>query len=247
MLFKNELGKDIFNQMFDMELSRHITDGKSGSLSEILYRSMERLIEAKYKDETNRPEIKPLNNSEKDKFKPIKDSVPINQFKDDPLKELKVDKLFHEIRVSGRSASPDSILADYGAYINSAAKATSLDPALIYSVIKVESGGDPKAVSRAGAKGLMQLTDSTATELGVKEVFDPEQNIKAGSRYLGGLIKRFGTLELGLAAYNAGPGTVSRYGGVPPFKETQQYIQKVTDTLSRIEQNRNGHAKVKHY
>lgn len=247
MLFKNKLGKDIFNQMFDMELSRHITDGGGGSISEILYQSMERLIEAKYNADADRPDIKPLNQPDKTNFKPIKEGLPIDETKDNQLKELKVDNPFYQIRVSGRRVSQDSILADFGDYINSAAKATSLDPALIYSVIKVESAGDPKAVSPAGAKGLMQLKDSTAAELGVNEVFDPEENIKAGSRYLGRLIKRFGSLELGLAAYNAGPGTVSRYGGVPPFKETQQYIQKVTDTLSRIGQNREGHAKVKHY
>ena len=80
----------------------------------------------------------------------------------------------------------------------------------------------------------MQLADSTATDYGVREVFDPAENIKAGSRYLRNLIDRFGSVKLGLAAYNAGPGNVEKYQGIPPFKETVNYVNKVLDTLSNI-------------
>lgn len=246
-MFKDGLGKDIFNQMFDMELSRHMTKGGKGSISEIMYRSMERLIDAKYNGEAERPELKPLHKAEEADFKPMKESIPIDRITEESHKEIKADVAFHKIAISARPVNQDTILSKFGAYINSAAKATSLDPALIYSVIKVESQGDPKAVSPAGAKGLMQLTDSTASDLGVDQVFDPEENITAGSTYLGRMIKKFGSLELGLAAYNAGPGNVAKYGGVPPFKETQQYIRKVTDALAQIGQNRSGQAKVKQY
>ena len=103
-----------------------------------------------------------------------------------------------------------------------------LDPLLVKAVITVESCFDTHAVSRVGAKGLMQLIDSTAQDYGVKDVFDPTENIMAGSRYLRKLIDRFGDVQLGLAAYNAGPGNVKKYGGIPPFRETQAYVRKVT-------------------
>lgn len=99
---------------------------------------------------------------------------------------------------------------------------------LVRAVIHIESAGDVHAVSNRGAKGLMQLTDSTAQELGVQNVFDPEENIDAGSQYLSRLLKRFsGNVKLALAAYNAGPSAVERYGGIPPFSETIRYVDKV--------------------
>ncbi len=105
---------------------------------------------------------------------------------------------------------------------------------LVNAVIQIESAGDRYAVSSQGAKGLMQLTDSTATELGVSDVFDPEQNIDAGSQYLSGLLRRFsGDLKLALAAYNAGPGAVERYGGIPPYQETIRYVDKVLNLMEK--------------
>lgn len=102
-----------------------------------------------------------------------------------------------------------------------------LDPWLVRAVIEVESTFRPQAVSSAGAGGLMQLMPATAAHLGCKDRFNPEQNIAAGSRYLRQLLDRFGSIDLMLAAYNAGPGNVSRYGGIPPFSQTQRYVVKV--------------------
>ena len=116
----------------------------------------------------------------------------------------------------------------YGALIDHAAEETKLDSALIVSVIRAESNGNPKAVSPVGAKGLMQLMDGTAAELGVTDSFNPKQNILAGSRYLAAMVRRFGDVETALAAYNAGPGTVTKHGGIPPYRETQEYVSKVT-------------------
>jgi len=99
---------------------------------------------------------------------------------------------------------------------------------LLKSVAKAESNFNPKAVSHCGATGVMQLMPKTAASLGVKDSFDAEQNIMGGAKYLGGLIDRYdGNTKLALAAYNAGSGNVAKYGGVPPFKETKNYIEKV--------------------
>jgi soluble lytic murein transglycosylase-like protein len=116
----------------------------------------------------------------------------------------------------------------YSEYINEAAAKYSLDPFLIKSVIKVESDFDPYAKSSKGAQGLMQLIPSTARLVGCSNSYDPRENILGGSAYLRMMLKRFsGKVDLALAAYNAGPGNVDKYDGVPPFRETKNYLKKV--------------------
>ncbi len=114
-----------------------------------------------------------------------------------------------------------------------AAKRHGLDPRLVAAVIMVESSGDPKAVSRKGARGLMQLMPETAKTLGVVNAFDPEQNVDGGSRYLRNMLDRHEQdLSLALAAYNAGPTAVQRHGGIPPYPETQKYVKRVLELYS---------------
>ena len=116
----------------------------------------------------------------------------------------------------------------FAAEIDAAAAKYGVDPALLRGLIKAESGFNPKAGSHAGAQGLMQLMPATARALGCNDPWNPAQNIDAGTRYLKQQLDRFGgDVKLALAAYNAGPGAVQRYGGVPPYAETQNYVQKV--------------------
>ncbi|MBI4689948.1 MAG: lytic transglycosylase domain-containing protein [Nitrospirae bacterium] len=116
----------------------------------------------------------------------------------------------------------------YHPIVHKKAKEHDIDPSLVTAVIKAESNGNPYAVSRKGAMGLMQLMPMTASELQVRNPFDPEDNIDGGTRYLRYLIERFnGNLTLALAAYNAGPKVVEKYGSVPPISETRQYVKRV--------------------
>jgi soluble lytic murein transglycosylase-like protein len=127
-----------------------------------------------------------------------------------------------------RNSKIHRLSQSYNPIIHKAADAFEIDPALIKAVIMAESRYNPKAVSKRGAKGLMQLMPATAKSLGVNNSFDPEDNIFGGSRYLKTLIDKFnGDIKLALAAYNAGSRHVKKYGGIPPFKQTRQYIHKV--------------------
>src|SRR5882762_3110000 len=123
----------------------------------------------------------------------------------------------------------------FGELIREAAKRYSVDADLITSVIAAESNFDPKAISRRNARGLMQLLPTTAAHLGVKNIFDPQENIDAGTHYLGDLLLLYeNDLALTLAAYNAGPQRVHRYGQrVPPFAETISYVRRVKKTYSQ--------------
>lgn len=120
----------------------------------------------------------------------------------------------------------------YSAQIRNAANNYSLNPALVASVIAVESNFNPRAVSKKSARGLMQLLPETAAQLAVPNAFDPAQNINGGTRYLRQLLDRYKqNLNLALAAYNAGPGRVDFYHGIPPIAETRSYINRVIERL----------------
>jgi soluble lytic murein transglycosylase-like protein len=126
--------------------------------------------------------------------------------------------------------------AKYDAVIAGAAAANTVQPALVRALIVVESGFNPRAVSKKGAIGLMQLLPATAKRYGVKDAYDPEQNIRAGTHYLKDLLARFDSnLELALAAYNAGEQAVERHGRhVPPFAETMNYVPNVMRVYQRL-------------
>jgi soluble lytic murein transglycosylase-like protein len=115
----------------------------------------------------------------------------------------------------------------YAEIIARAAEAHGVNPMLVSALIKVESGYRPRARSRKGAMGLMQLMPSTAREYQVRNPFDPKANIEAGIKHLKTLIDRFRGVELALAAYNAGPGAVEKFNGVPPYRETRSYVTRI--------------------
>lgn len=132
--------------------------------------------------------------------------------------------------------SPDKI-SKYDSIIEIQSEKQGVDSALIRAVIKNESNGDHKAVSSVGAKGLMQLMDSTAADLGVNNSFHPEQNIAGGTKYLKQLLEKYdNNLPKAIAAYNAGPGNVDKYHGIPPFAETQEYVKRVMKDFKKYSQ-----------
>jgi len=132
------------------------------------------------------------------------------------------------------SAIPVPIAPTMGAMLSTAGARHHIDGDLLASVVQAESAGRSHAVSRTGARGLMQLMPGTATELGVQDAFEPQQNIGGGTTYLDQLLIRYhDDLPKALAAYNAGPGAVDRYHGVPPYRETRAYVARVIREFNR--------------
>lgn len=112
--------------------------------------------------------------------------------------------------------------------VTEASSRNGVSPALVNAVVMAESAGNPSAISVAGAQGLMQLMPGTSASCGVSNPFDPQQNVDCGARYLRGLLERYNdNVELAVAAYNAGPGAVDQYHGVPPYAETRAYVSRV--------------------
>jgi soluble lytic murein transglycosylase-like protein len=124
--------------------------------------------------------------------------------------------------------------AQIDALVQQNASTWQVDPALIKAVIANESGFNATATSGVGAQGLMQLMPETAASLGVRDAYDPAQNVAGGTRYLRGLLDRFGgDKRLAIAAYNAGPGAVEKYGDIPPYRETRNYVQNVLASFDK--------------
>jgi soluble lytic murein transglycosylase-like protein len=145
----------------------------------------------------------------------------VDEIKDDSAPEQRVPLLHRSDRFTD--------------LIEGAARQDGVHPALVRAVLLVESGGDPKAVSQKGARGLMQLMPSTAKQYGVSDLFDPEQNIRAGTHYLRDLATRYrNDMKLMLAAYNAGPAAVDQHGAIPQIKETLDYVPRVMQLYNQL-------------
>jgi soluble lytic murein transglycosylase-like protein len=146
---------------------------------------------------------------------------------------LNFAEILSEVRNAEGPSSPKSHkpVFSFDDIIRQAAAKHGLDPDLIHAVIQAESDYDPTCKSSAGAMGLMQLMPGTARALGVTNPWDPAANVDGGARYLRQQLDRFHDVDLALAAYNAGPAAVARFGGLPPYHETQAYVRRVLQTL----------------
>jgi len=163
-------------------------------------------------------------------FRPAQKSMHRRSFQQQIEKAQ--EQMFNENRVSvGKSTKFD--ITDFDPIIKKAADKYNIPERLIKSIIKQESNFNPYAVSRKGAKGLMQIMPETAKLLGIKDVFNPEENIEGGVKYLRMMLDRFGgDLVKALAAYNAGPEAVEKYNGMPDYTETKNYIRNILNYLN---------------
>jgi soluble lytic murein transglycosylase-like protein len=200
---ENSFGGDFYETIFEQKISSYISEKKSMGVADMMYKKLtgESLRDAELE------------------LKKIKAELPINKNEDKSVKDSPKLK---------PSSGSENRLNSYENIINEASKKFNVDKNLIKSVIFTESAANAKAKSSANAKGLMQLMDSTAVDMGVKNVWDPKENIYGGTKYLGKMLRQYdGDVKLSLAAYNAGPGNVKKFGGIPPFKETENYITRV--------------------
>jgi soluble lytic murein transglycosylase-like protein len=158
------------------------------------------------------------------------------------LKQVDLPLAFPDKNATFLTLTPEEIevsVSTYDHWIRAACRRHALDPALVKAVIHAESRFDPQAISPRGAVGLMQIDPITSRALGIKDPFNPKNNIDGGVRYLKALLNTFeGDQRLALAAYNAGPSQVYRHNGVPPFKDTKKYIKNVFRYLTYYQKNR---------
>lgn len=212
LLGENGYGNDVFDTFFENELAGKITDSKGLGIAESIYKRMtgEDLPLKEFLIK-NRPAVK-------ESFNGIK------------------TELNNNVNAIKPSLSAAERLKKYEPIIQEASTKHGVPVNLIKSIILTESAAKENAVSKANAKGLMQLMDSTAKDMGVRNSMNPAQNISGGTKYIALMMKEFdGDLEKSLAAYNAGPGNVQKYNGIPPFNETQNYVTRVKGYLKHLE------------
>lgn len=207
-LFGGGLGEAYFQDLFDEEVAKAISEtGRLGTWK-VLFQQLS----------GQAPEVQAALGSRAHGFSLIPRWAGIRGYRENVEQPLSAEQA---PSVIGR-------VQRFRPIVQMAARRHRVDPLLIQAVIAQESGGDPRAVSPKGAKGLMQLMDETAREMGVQDSMDPTGNILGGTRYLRALLDRFdGDVSLTLAAYNAGAGVVDRYGGIPPYPETRRYVEQV--------------------
>jgi|WetSurMetagenome_2_1015567.scaffolds.fasta_scaffold144459_2 Rod binding domain-containing protein len=216
----NGFGGDMLDGIFDYEFSRQISRNSNLGLGEIMYKKI-----------TGEDWIDPR--AEKSKAGVVESRNEIRKPENQTPEQRVVSVKKPATQLDDRIQSLEPIIEKAAAY-------HGIDTSLVKAVIAAESSGNIKAQSPKNAKGVMQILDSTAADLGVKNVWDPEENIFGGTKYLKRMLDRFqGKIEDTIASYNAGPSAVERYNGIPPYKETQAYVQKVLEYIRHFQEQEN--------
>ncbi|MBI1938156.1 MAG: transglycosylase SLT domain-containing protein [Ignavibacteriales bacterium] len=230
MLGEEGYGNDMFDTIFEQKIASQMSKSKSLGIAKAIYKKV------------TGEEMEPgLINSVDTSVK--ENSGSTIEIKNDPAgknisAEIKNDSAGKNISALQPSNVSLSRLGKFDELIEKASQEFGIDKNVIKSIIMAESAANHKAVSGAKAKGLMQLLDSTAADMGVRNSFDPAQNIYGGTKYFANMLRQYnGDLKLALAAYNAGPQNVEKYNGVPPFNETKNYITKVLGYLNHFSEN----------
>ncbi len=209
------LGGGVLDTLFESEIASFMTKNKGLGIAEMMYMKM-----TGEKLPVNLESLKPETSVKMPKVQPQSEAIMNNEVKS-------------SIAPSG---SMMTRLDKYEGYIDEASKKFGVDKNIIKSVILAESAGKSNAVSKANAKGLMQLMDGTAKDMGVNNSWDPKENIFGGTKYLANMLRKYkGDINLALAAYNAGPGNVDKHKGIPPFKETKTYITRVLGYYNHLD------------
>jgi Rod binding domain-containing protein len=225
-LIEKSTGEEIFTEMLDAEYTKLMVKNGNLGLAKTIIAQMSEID-----DEINA--VSALN-----ALKTQNNYAKANQFGIVKLKSFDNEKMIFENDknkiVPYEIFSPQ--VKKWDKIIAKAAQTYDVDKTLIAAVIDAESSGNPAAKSKAGASGLMQLMPATAKDLGVKNSFNPMENVMGGTKYLKQMLDKFGgNLKLALAAYNAGPSNVEKYGDIPPFKETQNYVVKITQKIAQTQ------------
>lgn len=236
-------GGEMLESMFDVELAKHISQNSHLGIADMLYLKMtgESLSKVKQAANTGDPAASMVllktipGNSDAGEGEIA--ALPYVAAMTTPARKTVTPNVLPDGKNQG---SLDQRLRNYDSYIAEASEKFGVSDSLIKAVIVAESSARSDAQSSKNAKGLMQLIDSTATEMGVKNVWDPRENILGGAKYLGHLLEKFdGDEKLAIASYNAGPGAVQKHGGIPPYKETKEYVTRVMNFFKVFEQREN--------
>ncbi len=248
-MFGDSYGGDVLEGVFDGEMAQHVSQNSSLGLAETLYRKMtgESLPHSRIPARHAAAPVQPV---KRDQEKPaiVRPAQPVAASPGGtpaPLLGPRDTTAVTPAAADTTAAVPDSLrrrLDVVAPLIQEASATHGVDGNLLKAIIATESGGNTQARSSKNAKGLMQLIDSTATAMGVRNVWDPRENVLGGAKYLSKLMDQFGGDKAkAVASYNAGPGAVLKHGGIPPFKETQAYVEKVMNYMRFFEQEESGH------
>jgi Rod binding domain-containing protein len=267
-LFGDSYGGDVLDGLFDTQMAQHVSSNSSLGLAEMLYRRMTgEEMPAKRAPSSRPAAVGPMAQHQpegKDQASDLRprggtaatvEAIPTTEKKTPvlsqsplpvpaPVLSYKEPGIVLTARTDSARTVPDTLrrrLDQVAPVIQEAADTHRVDANLLRAIIAAESNGDASARSPKNAKGLMQLIDSTATAMGVKNVWNPRENVLGGAKYLSRLMEQFGgDREKAVASYNAGPGAVRKHGGIPPFKETRAYVDKVMNYMRLFEQQESG-------